>query len=182
MKKTWLLMAFAAILAFPARAAEPVSPAAEKRVLPWQTMRGYKAFVDVAYGFAVSDDFDELSDKIIVSTSHGYQFSNFFYLGGGMALEYYTQNGWKSAAFPFFVESRINLLSDKRLLPFISGRAGYTLGCLHGAYFDIQLGGRLKLKQRRAVYAAFTLSIMPNMEGERVDDTNGLGIRVGLEF
>lgn len=182
MKKTWLLMTVAVILAFPVRAAEPVSPAAEKRVLPWQTMRGYKAFVDVAYGFAVDDDFGELSDKIIVSTSHGYQFSNFFYLGGGMALEYYTQNGWKSAAFPFFVEGRINLLSDKRVLPFISGRVGYTLGCLHGDYFDIQLGGRLKLKQRRAVYVAFTMSFMPSMEDEKVDDTNGLGIRVGLEF
>lgn len=182
MKKTWFLMAVAAILAFPVRAVEPVSLVAEKRVLPWQTMRGYKAFVDVAYGFAVSDDIGELSDKIIVSTSHGYQFSNFFYLGGGMALEYYTQNGWKSAAFPFFVEGRINLLSDKRVLPFISGRVGYTLGCLHGAYFDIQLGGRLKLKQRRAVYVAFTMSIMPSMENEKVDDTNGLGIRVGLEF
>lgn len=182
MKKTWLLMAVAVILAFPVRATEPVSPAAEKRVLPWQTMRGYKAFVDVAYGFAVDDDFGELSDKIIVSTSHGYQFSNFFYLGGGMALEYYTQNGWKSAAFPFFVEGRINLLSDKRVLPFISGRVGYTLGCLHGDYFDIQLGGRLKLKQRRAVYVAFTMSFMPSMEDEKVDDTNGLGIRVGLEF
>lgn len=86
MKKTWLLMAFAAILAFPARAAEPVSPAAEKRVLPWQTMRGYKAFYEAGYVFTLDDNNCYITNlcgnppgcnRLSLTTSQGYQFNNF---------------------------------------------------------------------------------------------------------
>ena len=115
-----------------------------------RTLRGYKAFVDVAYGFAVSDDFDELSDKIIVSTSHGYQFSNFFFLGGGVGINECTKT---NVMVPIFADLRVNIL-DKRISPVIDFKWGYAVGDHHGVYLSFNAGVRFGFnKQNTAIYA-----------------------------
>ncbi len=51
------------------------------------TLKGYKGFVDFAY---IGDVSDYNASKIELSTTHGYQFNNYFFVGGGVAFNYYT--------------------------------------------------------------------------------------------
>ena len=49
------------------------------------TLKGYKGFVDFAY---IGDVSDYNASKIELSTTHGYQFNNYFFVGGGVAFNY----------------------------------------------------------------------------------------------
>ena len=193
MKKTWLLMAFAAILAFPARAAEPVSPAAEKRVLPWQTMRGYKAFYEAGYVFTLDDNDCFLAESCVppdcnrlsLTTSQGYQFNNFFYLGAGAGMEVNTYRKSKGeeagVSVPIFADLRFNILNDKKVLPFVVVRAGGCVGYWRGAYFNVQAGIRVKLdKKSHALYAALVFDGL--VDDDVIDGSSGLGFRIGFEY
>ena len=61
-----------------------------------RTMRGYKAFYDVEYGFDIDDEEKDWEggyiagyphcNNFMISTTQGYQFNNFFFLGGGLGL------------------------------------------------------------------------------------------------
>ena len=193
MKKTWLLMAFAAILAFPARAAEPVSPAAEKRVLPWQTMRGYKAFYEAGYVFTLDDNDCFLAESCVppdcnrlsLTTSQGYQFNNFFYLGAGAGMEVNTYRKSKGeeagVSVPIFADLRFNILNDKKVLPFVVVRAGGCVGYWRGACINMQAGIRVKLdKKSHALYAALVFDGL--VDDDVIDGSSGLGFRIGFEY
>ena len=194
MKKTWLLMAFAAILAFPARAAEPVSPAAEKRVLPWQTMRGYKAFYEAGYVFTLDDNNCYITNlcgnppgcnRLSLTTSQGYQFNNFFYLGAGAGMEVNTYRRSKGeeagVSVPIFADLRFNILNDKKVLPFVVVRAGGCVGYWRGACINMQAGIRVKLdKKSHALYAALVFDGL--VDDDVIDGSSGLGFRIGFEY
>ena len=194
MKKTWLLMAFAAILAFPARAAEPVSPAAEKRVLPWQTMRGYKAFYEAGYVFTLDDNNCYITNlcgnppgcnRLSLTTSQGYQFNNFFYLGAGAGMEVNTYRRSKGeeagVSVPIFADLRFNILNDKKVLPFVVVRAGGSVGYYQGVYMGAQVGIRVKLdKKIHALYAALVFDGL--VDDNVIDGSSGLGFRIGFEY
>ena len=92
-----------------------------------RTMRGYKAFYDVEYGFDIDDEEKDWEggyiagyphcNNFMISTTQGYQFNNFFFLGGGLGLLRYI-NG-KKTMMPIFAETSINLLNNKRVMPFL---------------------------------------------------------------
>ena len=196
MKKTWLLMAFAAILAFPARAAEPVSPAAEKRVLPWQTMRGYKAFYEAGYVFTLDDNNCYITNlcgnppgcnRLSLTTSQGYQFNNFFYLGAGVGMEVNTYRKSKGeeagVSVPIFADLRFNILNDKKVLPFVVVRAGGSVGYYQGVYMGAQVGIRVKLdKKIHALYAALVADNIWDARHYIFHNVDGFGFRIGFEY
>lgn len=76
------------------------------------TLKGYKGFVDFGYIVDLSD-YD--ANKVEISTSHGYQFNNYFYLGGGVAADFYTDADL--IAVPIFVDFRANFI-NKKVTPF----------------------------------------------------------------
>lgn len=53
----------------------------------------------------------------MISTTQGYQFNNFFFLGGGLGLLRYIDG--KKTMMPIFAETSINLLNNKRVMPFL---------------------------------------------------------------
>ena len=52
---------------------------ANNRKAARNTLKGYKGFIDFGY---IADLSDYDANKVEISTSHGYQFNNYFYLGG----------------------------------------------------------------------------------------------------
>lgn len=92
-----------------------------------RTMRGYKAFYDVEYGFDIDDEEKDWEggyiagyphcNNFMISTTQGYQFNNFFFLGGGLGLLRYIDG--KKTMMPIFAETSINLLNNKRVMPFL---------------------------------------------------------------
>ncbi len=100
---------------------------ANNRKAARNTLKGYKGFIDFGY---IADLSDYDANKVEISTSHGYQFNNYFYLGGGVAADFYTDADL--IAVPIFVDFRANFI-NKKVTPFADIKTGYSVGdvCLY---------------------------------------------------
>ena len=162
-----------------------------------RTMRGYKAFYDVEYGFDIDDEEKDWEggyiagyphcNNFMISTTQGYQFNNFFFLGGGLGLLRYIDG--KKTMMPIFAETSINLLNNKRVMPFFQARLGTVVGEWGGVYYSAICGVRLKVAQRHAVSLSLIMSDHFDVESFINDQDDGiswfarsLGIKLGFEF
>ena len=89
--KKLIILFIAALLSTGAYAADTGNGYDEKiaKLIARNTMRGYHGFVDLGMGVTLHD-FDGFAGDsksqgfgIDILTSHGFQFNNFFFLGGG---------------------------------------------------------------------------------------------------
>ena len=203
MKKALFFMIFIFATAIYGYAQE--APAAEQnddsamiyRYQNRRTMRGYKAFYDVEYGFDIDDEEKDWEggyiagyphcNNFMISTTQGYQFNNFFFLGGGLGLLRYIDG--KKTMMPIFAETSINLLNNKRVMPFLQARLGTVVGEWGGVYYSAICGVRLKVAQRHAVSLSLIVSDHFDVESFINDQDDGiswfarsLGIKLGFEF
>ena len=203
MKKALFFMIFIFATAIYGYAQE--APAAEQnddktldsRYQNRRTMRGYKAFYDVEYGFDIDDEEKDWEggyiagyphcNNFMISTTQGYQFNNFFFLGGGLGLLRYIDG--KKTMMPIFAETSINLLNNKRVMPFLQARLGTVVGEWGGVYYSAICGVRLKVAQRHAVSLSLIMSDHFDVESFINDQDDGiswfarsLGIKLGFEF
>ena len=203
MKKALFFMIFIFATAICGYAQE--APAAEQNddselILRYQnrrTMRGYNAFYDVEYGFDIDDEEKDWEggyiagyphcNNFMISTTQGYQFNNFFFLGGGLGLLRYIDG--KKTMMPIFAETSINLLNNKRVMPFLQARLGTVVGEWGGVYYSAICGVRLKVTQRHAISLSLIMSDHFDVESFINDQDDGiswfarsLGIKLGFEF
>ncbi len=138
---------------------------------------------------------DYNASKIELSTTHGYQFNNYFFVGGGVALNYYTDADLVAA--PIYANFRANFI-NKKVTPFADVKAGYAVGDIEGAYASIGVGVRFSLKGKKALNLAliynfqdydtttdYSYSYGGHYYHNTWDDTwelHGVGIRFGFEF
>lgn len=153
-------------------------------------LRGYNGFIESGFTFGDETCFD------IISTVHGYQFNNYLFLGGGMALhDYgggigdYDDNYF---AVPIFFNFRANFL-NKKVTPFADARLGYTYGDIEGAYGSIGIGIRFGLsngKKALNLLVSATAQDCEYLDGyysgyyyDYYDDTIfGASFKIGFEF
>ncbi|WP_417010047.1 DUF481 domain-containing protein [Bacteroides congonensis] len=152
------------------------------------TLKGYKGFVDFGY---IADLSDYDANKVEISTSHGYQFNNYFYLGGGVAADFYTDADL--IAVPIFVDFRANFI-NKKVTPFADIKTGYSVGDVEGAYVSTGIGVRFSLKGKKAINLKLEYNYQQhNDHGDYSYNNNyysydydydleGLGFKVGFEF
>lgn len=148
------------------------------------TLKGYKGFVDVGY---IADLSDYNADKVEVSTSHGYQFNNYFYVGGGVAVDFYTDADLIAA--PIFVDFRANFI-NKKITPFADIKTGYSVGDVEGVYVATGIGVRFSLKGKKALNLKLEYNYQQYdyyyrgyyMNFDDTLDLEGLGFKVGFEF
>ncbi len=152
------------------------------------TLKGYKGFIDFGY---IADLSDYDANKVEISTSHGYQFNNYFYLGGGVAADFYTDADL--IAVPIFVDFRANFI-NKKVTPFADIKTGYSVGDVEGAYVSTGIGVRFSLKGKKAINLKLEYNYQQhNDHGDYSYNNNyysydydydleGLGFKVGFEF
>ncbi|WP_195662611.1 DUF481 domain-containing protein [Bacteroides congonensis] len=152
------------------------------------TLKGYKGFVDFGY---IADLSDYDANKVEISTSHGYQFNNYFYLGGGVAADFYTDADL--IAVPIFVDFRANFI-NKKVTPFANIKTGYSVGDVEGAYVSTGIGVRFSLKGKKAINLKLEYNYQQhNDHGDYSYNNNyysydydydleGLGFKIGFEF
>lgn len=157
---------------------------ANNRKAARNTLKGYKGFIDFGY---IADLSDYDANKVEISTSHGYQFNNYFYLGGGVAADFYTDADL--IAVPIFVDFRANFI-NKKVTPFADIKTGYSVGDVEGLYVSTGIGVRFSLKGKKALnlkleynyqqydyyYSGYYISY------DDTADLEGLGFKVGFEF
>lgn len=153
-----------------------------------QNLRGYKGFVDAGYQFDLSG---HNANSFEVLTSHGYQFNNYIFVGGGGGIIYYT--GLDKVMIPFFSNFRVNF-GQRPATPFADVKLGYSAGDMPGAYFSLGLGMRIRVADRKAInlrleYAAqqqgYEWEFHTNNGYDFYDASftaSSLGFKVGFEF
>lgn len=155
-----------------------------------KTLKGYKGFVDAGYLF---DTNDSDASKLEVTTSHGYQFNNYFYLGGGAGVSYFGDRDL--IGVPVFLDFRANFI-NKKITPFADVKAGYTVGDIEGVYTTTGIGVRFSLKGKKAINLKLEYNYQQSVISEGYSYTigayryyyyddynlNGLGVKVGFEF
>lgn len=142
------LLAFITIAMLALAANAQQSPINTDAVRSKLTMRGYKAFYDVNYLFTIYPSDTDTGNSLGFSTSHGFQFNNHLYFGGGIGFNSFFCDGTTRLVVPIFGELRCNFL-NRRTTPFVCGRYGYGFGKIHGSYDSLVLGMRLALKNNQ---------------------------------
>lgn len=150
--KKLIILFIAALLPAGAYAAGTGNMDGEKvaKLIARNTMRGYHGFVELGMGVTMHNFDGFASDSkshgfgIDVLTTHGFQFNNFFFLGGGAGITECTET---NIMVPIFANMRINIL-NRRISPVIDIKGGYAVGDHDGAYISANIGVRIGLKKR----------------------------------
>lgn len=136
-----------------------------------QPQRGYRGFVDwsntatLDLGFLSADNEpgDETEIFTGISTSHGYQFNDWLYVGGGIGFEYNlsrkeyghplmdnTGTTKLRCIVPIFAEGRLDAKWG-RFTPYFSARIGANVANHGGIYFSPMVGYRFNWGRRSAI-------------------------------
>lgn len=115
---------------------------------PYKT-RGYRGDVELSYLIGAGD---YASDRVELTTSHGYQFNPYIYLGGGLGFQYW--NDLEVFTMPIFTDFRVNFMKGK-IIP----NAGVKLGiaaelnddAAAGGYFNPSVGVKFMLSRKNAI-------------------------------
>ena len=100
------LLAFITIAMLALAANAQQSPTNTDAVRSKLTMRGYKAFYDVNYLFTIYPSDTDTGNSLGFSTSHGFQFNNHLYFGGGIGFNSFFCDGTTRLVVPIFGELR----------------------------------------------------------------------------
>lgn len=160
--------------------------------------KGYRGFLDFGYTIGIGN-FKGLG-RLDLSTSHGYQFNPYFFLGAGIGYQHCDKVNL--GAIPVFIDSRFNLMK-RRITPFLGLKAGYSFdtgnddryqldGPGYGFYFVPSVGARLILRKNLAVNLSvgYTRQVIDyaqylyNNGGDYSDKESwdGISIKAGIEF
>ncbi len=122
-------------------------PTSSMQSSSYQLESGYRGFVDLGYSFGVGD---YATDRLEFSTSHGYQFNPYFYLGVGAAVNYYHDAD--VASIPLFVNPRVDIPTNSVISPFVDLKVGYTVSDnVEGFYLAPSIGARFNLQNNMGV-------------------------------
>ncbi len=109
--------------------------------------KGYRGFVDLGGFVGLDDAFDSYS-AFMFSTSHGYQFCPWIFLGGGFGVNRYSYSGnamltdelghglgsyaYKGTGIfvPFYIDVRVFPIGNKRVTPFFGMKLGYSVSTM----------------------------------------------------
>lgn len=140
--------------------------------------KGYKGMVEAGYGIGVGD---WGIDRIVFTTSHGYQFCPYFFAGIGAGVNYYHDaDAW---GVPIFGNLRGSLpINNSRVSPFIDMKIGYTVTDAEGFFFSPSLGARYAISERSGI------SLSLGYEMQKLDayyskvTCGAFAIKVGFDF
>lgn len=137
---------------------------------------GYKGFVDLGYTLGVGD---WGVDRVELSTSHGYQFNPYLYVGAGVGVNYYFDA--EVVGLPIFAHVRGNIL-DNSISPYVDFRIGYSpLKDVQGLYMAPSVGCKIYSFNVSIGYvmqkAKYTYYYLDGSE-----NCGGFSIKVGYEF
>ena len=155
--------------------------------------RGYKGSFDIGYEFTVGNFDGRLFG---VSTSHGFQFNPYIYLGGGLALNYYHDDFDEDSygVIPVFINVRTNFTTS-RISPYFDFKTGYSINEDGGFYANPSIGVRFGLGRKLGLNLSasytyqevflgyyYSSSSYGNHYSNEDKGISSLGIKLGLDF
>lgn len=152
--------------------------------------RGYKGFVDFGYTFGIGD---YSINRLEITTSHGFQFNPYIFLGGGTGLHYFHES--ESTAMPLFADFRVNFKKGS-VVPFAGLKTGYTFMLSDdvedlGFYCAPSVGVKVMMNHRMALNLSlgYTIQLFDyyysdyyNYYFYATENLSGISLKLGLEF
>ncbi len=143
-----------------------------------QDAKSYRGFTDFSYTLGVGETSEDF-DRFTLSTTHGYQIDDLFFVGGGVSFEYVRD--WAVALVPIYADARIDIpLHGRSIKPFVDAKIGYAAGQLDGFYFAPTIGVRVPVKFVKAMNFGLGYKLQKNHDAGT--NTNALTFNVGIEF
>jgi len=163
MKKLFLTLAVATLLATTAFA---------------QDAKSYRGFTDLSYTLGVGET-SENFDRFTLSTTHGYQIDDMFFVGAGVSFEYVRDAA--IALVPIYADVRMDIpLRSRSVKPFVDAKVGYAAGQVDGFYFAPTVGVRVPVRFVQAMN--FGLGYKLQKIQDAGTNTNAITFNVGIEF
>ena len=148
--------------------------------------RGYRGWVETGGAMGLGE---YGSGIFSFSTSHGYQFNPYFFLGAGIGVDYHFD--WETVFMPIFANARGYFINGK-ISPFVDAKIGYAPIDGYGVYFSPSIGVSIGVSKKCAV----NISIGYNMQQSEAyyfgyqgysgyyEDIliHGLSFKAGFEF
>ncbi len=149
--------------------------------------RGYKPSFEIGYTHGLGEG----DERLAVFTTHGYQFSPYLFVGGGVGVNrFLSEKAW---GVPIFAKVRADLL-NKSISPFIDTKIGYSVTNVNGFYFSPSLGCRFDTPNDFSITMSIGYELqmrdyeMGNFLGSvyifetKKKNCGGLTFRLGFEF
>ena len=125
--------------------------------------KGYHGFADVGYCHYISQTDPSTFE---VTTSHGYQFNPYIFLGAGVGFDFTGKAEWGDVSgmpykkrdskvdIPIFFNARANI-TKTRICPFVDARVGAYVNNEGGIYANLAVGGRYEVDKNKGVSVSF---------------------------
>ena len=155
-------------------------------------VKGYRGWVETggAVGLGTFGD-----GVFTFSTSHGYQFSPYFFLGAGIGVDYHF--GWETVFMPIFANARAYFI-DGKISPFMDVKIGYSPVDDSGLfYFTPSVGVSFGTSKKCAVNLSIGYNLQRvmmyvyryvpeydhyNLLYDSRESLHGLSFKLGFEF
>ncbi len=155
-----------------------------------RNIKGYRASFSTGATAGIGDYGD---DAIELSTSHGYQFNPYIFLGAGVAVSYHKD--WETVFVPVFVDFKVNFINQK-VTPFFGLKTGYSAYDATGAYVNPSMGVSFGIGRKASLDLSigYTLQVMDDMEtissygyyryysDYSSENVEGITFRIGFSF
>lgn len=143
-----------------------------------QEAKSYRGFTDLSYTLGVGET-SEGFDRFTLSTTHGYQLDDIFFVGAGVSFEYVRDVA--ASLVPIYADVRMDVpLRSRNIKPFVDAKVGYAAGEVDGFYFAPTVGVRVPVKFVKAMNFGFGYKLQ-KLQDAGVN-TNAITFNVGIEF
>ncbi len=125
--------------------------------------KGYRGWIETGGAVGLGDYGDGV---FAFSTSHGYQFNPYFFLGAGIGVDYHFD--WETVFMPIYANARCYFLNNK-ISPFFDAKIGYSPIDGSGLYFSPSLGVSVGVSKK----CALNLLIGYNLQQTKMESYYG---------
>ncbi len=143
-----------------------------------QDAKSYRGFTDLSYTLGVGEKSEDF-DRFTLSTTHGYQLDDMFFIGAGVSFEYVRDLA--ASLVPIYADVRMDMpIRNRSIKPFVDAKIGYAAGKIDGFYFAPTIGIRVPVKFVKAMN--FGLGYKLQKIQDASTNTNAITFNVGIEF
>lgn len=148
----------------------------------------YKGFFELGGAIGIGDYGDGV---FTASTTHGYQFNPYFFLGAGIGADYHFD--WETLFIPIFADVRANII-DGKVTPYVGMKVGYSIFDGIGFYFNPNVGVSCALSPKLGLNVSLGYNLQKadiyyflsagstTYSGVETETIGGVTIKLGLEF
>ena len=142
---------------------------------------GYRGFFDVGYTCGTSSWVG--TDRLEFNTTHGVQFSPYFFFGIGMGVHRFYDSGFTE--IPVFWDFRADIVNYK-ISPFVDFKVGYTVYDRQGLYLAPTVGCRFGVAGRVGLNIGIGYTVQKCHYDDRIplskENLGGFHVKLGVDF